>query len=220
MIPPHRNRSPEEIIEENNYFESSGRIYKAISWLDYANKNKNISALEYAAFETRIGIEQLIFEQLIVSVGTELEISEYKKCKGSAKKLDQIINKLISRYEKLVDFSIALGPKNIPITKWNNKRLIEYSGRVSTYLHWSGGLDVTIQSQKWFENGMRVVGEAANYIWHGLTTGNTGIMPIEKLEPEIKELWILYELGKITIESVITRAEILLPILEKRLTSA
>lgn len=86
-IPNYTDRKPEKIITEINSFESSGRIFKALSWLDYAIKNKNVSALEYAALETRLGIEHLLFEQLVVGVGTELDHEEYKKCKGNAKKL-------------------------------------------------------------------------------------------------------------------------------------
>lgn len=81
MTPSFENREPAQIITERSYFESSGRIYKALSWLDYAKRANNISALEYAALETRLGIEQLLFEQLVVGVGSELEQKEYKKCK-------------------------------------------------------------------------------------------------------------------------------------------
>jgi len=216
MIPTHKNRSPEQIIEEKKCFDSVGRIYKSLSWLDYAQKNENISSLEYAALETRLGIEQLLFEQLIVGVGTELDQKEYKKCKGNAKKLDQIINGLIPRYEKLVDFTIALAPAKISIAKWDNRKLIELSGKVSRYLHWSGGLDTTVMSKKWFANGISIVNEATDYIWGILTTAKTAVMPIDGLEPEIKELWMLFEADKISIDSVVKRAEILEPILENR----
>lgn len=179
----------------------------------------NISALEYAALETRLGIEQLIFERLVVGVGTDLEQNEYKRCKGNAKKLDQIINSIIPRYEKLIEFTIALAPPGIPIAKWDNKKLIEYSGKVSKYLHWSGGLDVTVQSAEWFECGVAIVSEASGYIWGVLTTGNTGVMSIDKLQPEMKELWEKFSNDEISLESVVTRAEFLEPMLEKRLTT-
>jgi len=211
-------RTPTEIVTKTNFYESSGRAYKAMSWLDFAKSKKNISALEYAALETRLAIEQLLFEQLIVGVGTELEAREYKKCSGSANKLYEIIERLIPRYERLVDFTKAMAPTGLPITKWDNRALIRHSGKVSTYLHWSGGLDVTIQSEAWYEKGIATVEAAASYIWQGLTTGNTGIMTIEKLEPEMRELWELYSKDEITLESAVKRAEILEPILQARLT--
>lgn len=217
-IPSFTQRAPNEIVTETNFFESSGRAYKALSWLDFAKSHKNISALEYAALETRLAIEQLLFEQLVVSVGTKLETREYKKCSGNANKLNEIIGKLIPSYERLVAFTKAMAPAGVPITVWDNRALIQHSGKVSAYLHWSGGLDVTVQSEDWYKQGIATVEAAASYIWAGLTTGNTGVMAIEKLEPEMRELWDLYKNDEITIESAVQRAEILEPVLKARLT--
>lgn len=216
VIPSFKDREPKEIISKSNFFESSGRAFKALSWLDYAKSNENISALEYAALETRLCIEQLLFEQLVIGVGTKLETSEYKKCYGNAKKLNKLIENLIPRYDRLIEFTKAMASIEIPITKWDNRRLIAYSGKVSNYLHWSGGLDVTVQSTEWFKEGIAVVEEAASYIWNELTTGNTSVMAIDKLEPEIRELWELYVKDEITLACVVTRAAILEPALQAR----
>lgn len=217
-IPLFWGREPKEIVTEENFFESSGRAYKALSWLDYAKSNQNISSLEYAALETRLCIEQLLFEQLVVGVGTELDVAEYKKCCGNAKRMNKLIEKLIPRYDHLIEFTKAMAPIGIPVTKWDNRLLIKHSGKISNYLHWSGGLNVTVQSMRWFEEGVAIVEEAANYIWLGLTTGNTAVMSIAKLEPEIRELWELYAQDKISLASVLTRAKILEPMLQAQLT--
>ncbi len=210
LIPSFTNRNPDQIVTKENFFESSGRAFKALSWLDFAKSKRNISALEYAALETRLAIEQLIFEQLIVVVGTKLGTSEYKKCSGNANKLNEIIERLIPTYEKLIEFTIAIAQPDIPITKWDNRALIKHSGKVSKYLHWSGGLDTTVQSNEWFQKGIATVESAANYIWKGLTTGSTGVINIsDELKPEIKKLWDLYRNGEITLEDVKTRAKIL-----------
>lgn len=218
-IPSFNNRTPAEILTEKPFYDSSGRIYRAMSWLEYAKANGNISALEYAALETRLGIEQLLFEQLIVGVGSELDAVEYKKCTGQAKKLAQLIEALIPKYERLIDFTKALAPKELPVTKWDNRKLNEFSGKVSEYLHWSGGLDVTVHSTAWFEKGLSVVGNAASYVWGGLTTGNTCIMSIEKLEPEMRELWERYSAGQISIEQAMERADALDAMLSERLAA-
>lgn len=217
--PSFNNRSPAEIITKYPFYESSGRIYRAMSWLEYAKANRNISALEYAALETRLGIEQLLFEQLIIGVGSELDAAEYKKCTGQAKKLAQLIEALIPKYERLIDFTKALAPKGLPVTKWDNRRLNEFSGKVSEYLHWSGGLDVTVQSTAWFEKGLSVVSAAASYVWGGLTTGNTCVMSIEKLEPEMRELWERYSTDQISIEHAVERADALDAMLRERLAA-
>lgn len=201
-----------------NHFESSGRAYKSLSWLDYAKSNNNVSALEYAALEARLSIEQLLFEQIVISVGTELDKKNYKKCNGNAKYLSLMIEKLTPHYEKLIDFTKAMAPAGISITKWDNRSLIKYHGKVSNYLHWSGGIDVTVQSEQWLNKGISEVESAISYIWHGLTTGNTGVMPIEKLEPEFKKLWVLFLNDEITISEVVQRAAEIEPILQARLT--
>lgn len=215
-VPNFTSRTPNEIVSDANFFESSGRAFKALSWLDYAKANRSVSALEYAALETRLAIEQLLFEQLIVGVGTKLEVREYRKCRGNAKKLSELLGRLIPRYERLIEFTKAMAPSAVPITKWDNRTLIEYSGKVSKYLHWSGGLNETVQSLAWHEKGIATVEAAANYIWHGHTTGYTGVMAIDSLEPEMRELWQLYESDQITLAIAVKRAEILEPTLRAR----
>ncbi|RJX30913.1 MAG: hypothetical protein C4516_09245 [Oxalobacter sp.] len=218
-LPSFSNRTPNEIVTNLNHFESSGRVFKALSWLDYAKNHKCVSALEYAALETRLAIEQLIFEQLVVGVGTKLDASEYKKCSGDAGKLAAIIKRLIPKYDLLIEFTKAMAPAGIPITKWDNRKLDAFSGKVSNYLHWSGGLDTTVQSAAWFEKGVPVVEEAAQYIWSGLTTGNTGVMSLDRLEPEIFELWVLYASGSISLDDAVLHANILEPMLQERLAA-
>jgi hypothetical protein len=216
-IPDFRNRSPEEILSDKNHYESSGRVFKALSWLDLANRTRTVSALEYAALETRLATEQLVFEELIVGVGTTLDQKDYKKCKGDIDEMTKVINRLIPQYEKLVDFTKAMMKTDFPVTKWDNRKLNFYRGKVSQYLHWSGGLDETVQSEKWFQRGLEIVGEAANYMWHGLTSGNTAVMNLKILEPEMLELWNLFLTYQITLETAVLRADILEPLLLARL---
>lgn len=216
-IPEYKRRSPRDILLKMNHFDSTGRIYKALSWVEFAKENKNISALEYAALEVRLGIEQLIFEQLIIAVGSELDRDDYKRCTGNAKKMSQVILRLVPAYEKLIDFTIAIAPKDIPITKWDNRALIEYSGKVSAYLHWSGGLDITVQSKQWFEQGIELVSGIANYLWQKMISGHTGVIVIDKLEPEIADLWFSYCDGKVSLEDVTKEVDILEPIIMQRL---
>ena len=107
-IPDYKDRNPEQIIKENTRFDSADYSYRAVSWLDFAKREKSISALQYAALEIRHSIEQLFFEELVMSVGTELDRSEYEKCKGNSTKLHKIIKKLNPDYEKFTDFTVAI----------------------------------------------------------------------------------------------------------------
>jgi hypothetical protein len=56
-------------------------------------------------------------------------------------------------------------------------------------------------------------------MWNGLTTGNTAVMNLEKLEPEILELWELFSTGEISLETAVLRAEILEPLLLARINN-
>lgn len=216
-MPEFKNRTPTQIVTQVNRFESSGRAYKSLSWLDYARRYRSVSALEYSALEARLSIEQLLFEQLVVCVGTELDKKDYRKCSGNAKALSAMIERLTPNYEKLVDFTKAMAPEGMPITKWDNRSLVVYHGKLSKYLHWSGGLDVTVQSEKWLKDGISIVEASMNYMWNGLTTGNTGVMLIDRLEPEYKELWVLFVNDEITISEVVQRSGELDSMLQARL---
>ena len=61
-VPPHKNRTPEQILVAERLFESAWHFWQALSWLDYAKRKTNISALQYAALELRQGIEHLWFD--------------------------------------------------------------------------------------------------------------------------------------------------------------
>src|SRR5262249_41522645 len=202
-IPKYIDRLPEQIISEKVYFDSVGYIYRALSWLDIAKKRLNVSALHYAAHDARQGIEQLLFEELVLSVGTNLDRVEYKKYKGNATKLHNIVRRLSPDYEKLAQFTQAImstDPKTSPIEIWNHKELMKHWGSVSNYLHWAGEPRETVESKEWIETGIKAVEAAANHIWEKTTRGYTGIMMPHKMQPEIHELWDRFKAGQVDLE--------------------
>ena len=85
--PEYRGRTLEQIISERVYFDSVGYAYRARSWLEVAKKGLNVCALQYAAHDARQAIEQLFFEEIVLSVGTQFDRREYEKCKGNTTKL-------------------------------------------------------------------------------------------------------------------------------------
>lgn len=87
MAPNVRNRTPAEIVMENVTFDSAGYVYRGLSWVDYAKRQTSVSALQYAALDVRQAIEQLFFEELVMSVGGKLAREEYETCKGNSTKL-------------------------------------------------------------------------------------------------------------------------------------
>lgn len=219
QAPDFRNRSPEQIIKENIYFDSVGYAYRSLSWLDIAKKDRNVCALYYAALESRQAIEQLLFEELVMSVGTKLDRKEYEKCKGNSTKFHKIIQRLNPDYEKLAEFTkatLSVIPNAPNLIIWDHKILMQHWGKVSIYLHWGGEPAETTESDTWFNAGVKTVESSSLYIWETLKSGLHGITMPNQMEPEIHSLWERFKNNAVDIQGVIRTARIALPILERR----
>jgi len=92
--PNYRNKSPDEIVTMPRDFDSSWHVFQSLSWLDYAKRKRNITALQYAALEPRNAIELLWFQIIIVAVGTKLDRENYLKCRKSATTMYKILRKI------------------------------------------------------------------------------------------------------------------------------
>ena len=217
--PNYTNRTPEDIISDDVFYDSIGFAYRALSWLDIAKKTKNVCTLLYAAHDTRQSFEYILFENVVLCVGTELGYQEYLKCKGNSTKLHKAINRLNPDYEKLLDFTKAVlstDPKAPKLISWNQKKILKYMRAVSTYLHWPGQPIETIESTEWVKKGIIEVEKAALYIWENKTTAFSGVSSPEKMPPEILELWEKYKIDEIDLNSVKIRADLASPILKRR----
>lgn len=209
VIPNFRGRSAQFIITENIHNESSGYIYRALSWLDLAKREKSSPAFQYDAHDTRQGIEQLLFEELVVSTGAALDRSEYQKCLGNSTKLRPIINRLSPEREKLsrfVQIVMSSGEPNIDLVVWDHKLLMKYWGEVSVYLHWAGAIDETVDDWDWIEDGIAQTEKACMYIWRNQTEKQTGVMLPGDMHPEIAALWDRFKSGRIGIDALKSHA--------------
>ena len=217
-IPSYTNRTPEQIITQDVYFDSVGYIYRALSWLDIAKMSDNVCALQYAAHDTRQAIEHLLFEAVILSV-SKLSYDDYRKCMGNSTKLHKIVRRLNPDYEKMVQFTQAVmstDPKAPPILVWDHKRLLKYWGDMSKYLHWVGVPKETYESSEWLKGGIIAVGNAANHIWDNKTSGYSGIMRTDRMKPDIRLLWERFRNDEIDLETVTGTANLVLPIISRR----
>jgi len=137
---PYVNQSPSQIANSKRHFDSAWFIWKSLAWLDYAKRNTNIAALQYAALELRQGIEQLWFDMIVVAVGGRLDAKEYSHCKQNATKMYKIIRQLQPDYQKLVRFTnicCSLQPNLPRVVEWDIARLMRIHGGVAEYLHFS-----------------------------------------------------------------------------------
>ncbi|MBN1997208.1 hypothetical protein JW935_06640 [candidate division KSB1 bacterium] len=217
--PDYKNRTPSKIIDENIYFDSVGYIYRSLSWLELAKVNRNTCALFYAALECRLGIEQLLFEELVLSMGTKLDEAEYEKCKGNSTKLYKIIERLNPDYKKLAEFTkavMSVNPQIPPLEIWDHHKLIKHWRMVSDYLHLTGAPKDTFRSEKWIKKAIDTIQNACEYIWNKKKSGFTAILRPEKMQDEIYSTWLKYKDGKIDLNAVKRISDLTLPILSKR----
>lgn len=216
VIPNFRGRTAHAIITENVRNESSGYIYRALSWLDLAEREKSSPAFQYGAHDARQGIEQLLFEELILSTGAKLNRSEYQRSLGNSTKLHVIIDRLSPDREMLGKFMravMAAGNSKFDLMIWDHKLLMKYWGTVSDYLHWAGAIDETINNWSWVEEGIARTQEACMYIWENQTEKETGFMLPSDMHPEIAALWERFKAGSIGTEEVKIACELLQPVL-------
>jgi len=218
--PEYKGRTPEQIISGRVYFDSVGYTYRALSWLDLVKRERNVCALQYAAHDARQAIEQLLFEEIVLSVGTQLDRKEYEKCKGNSTKFQKVIRRLNPAYNKLARFTqaiISIDPQSLPLIIWDHKVLIRHWGRISGYLHWAGEPAETVESDDWINEGIEAVEKAANHIWEKNEKGFTGIMMPQKMQPEIRDYWERFRADDVDLDSVKRVAKIALPVLHKRI---
>ena len=134
-MPAFTNRAPHDIITDKLFYDSAGFVYRGLSWWDYAKRNGSPVTLQYAALETRQAIEQLFFEELIMSVGVRLDQKEYEKCKGHSTQLKKIIQRLSPDYQSLVAFTKAISsliPDSPTLIEWDHEVLLKHWKNMGT----------------------------------------------------------------------------------------
>ena len=215
MLPlNHTSRTPEDIVSKDIHFDSVGYLYRAMSWLDYFERNDQFTALIYACIEARHGIEYLIFEEIVISTGANLSQEDYEKCLNNPTNLYKALIQISPDYEKLKEFAqiiVSLNPEYPGIIQWEPKELIKSWGKISKYLHWCGSKSETTELSSWRANaGVEVRGEIEP-IWVKITSGPSGSMHPKDMHPEILELWNQFKCGNIDTEGTRIRMQILKP---------
>ncbi len=223
MLPPsHSFRGPEKIVGENVYFDSSGYLYRAMSWIDHFERHDQFAALHYACIDARLGIEYLIFEEIAISTGANLSSEQYEECLKSPTKLYKALMRISPDYEMLQSFVkilMSLEPNLPNIIYWQPRKLLKSWGRLSKYLHWFGSKNKTTNLKDWRANAGRNIRELVEPVWEKISSGQSAIMHPRNMNPEIHELWIQYQNGEVDSEGIRIRMEILKPLLESMYAS-
>jgi hypothetical protein len=210
--PNHKGRSAEEILGEHIHFDSAGYFFRAVSWVDYNQRNQSFAALIYACTDARLGLEYLMFEDLIVSTGANLSEEQYQRCTKERNKFTKLIKQLSPDYEKLKDFTravIALDPQAPTLIYWNHSELLKSWGKLSNYLHWFGAITRTTDNLSWVQRATDDIAGIIHLIWQKMTAGRMGLLHTSSMEPRTQEVWIDFKNGKIDFEGLKTRLKII-----------
>src|SRR5579862_4936955 len=95
----YTGRTPDQILYNRAFDDSSWHFFQARSWIDLAKRSSLPSAIHYAAFELRYGIEYLLFELLVIA-SESLSEREYQECLGQPKVMKKMLNAGV-HYQKL-----------------------------------------------------------------------------------------------------------------------
>jgi len=211
-----KNKSPNEILAFKRDFISSWHTFQALSWLDYAKRDNNISALQYAALEIRNSIEMLLFEILVNIKGLKLTESEYRKCIKISTRMNKLIKKIQPNYDKWIKFNkicLSILPGSPSMTYWNLSELMNNWGIISNYLHFWGVPQKTIDSKEWYGNFINKIEKSAKYLRVNFESA-TGFIDITSMPNEVKTIWEEFENEKISTKQVKLRLQIILPLIE------
>lgn len=211
IAPNYRNRTPKEIISERIYHDASGFMYRAMSWLDVADRSGHFAAFHYACIDARLAIEHLIFEQLAITAGDALDAEKYERCVANPRKLDKLLQQIVPDYEKLQEFTKLVGslsPGTPPVNQWDIRDLRKSWGHLSRYLHWTGAPLHTTENPSWQAQAIQEVKTIIEPLWQKMRSGHSGSIRPETMPGPVREIWNEFKDGQIDFESARIRLDV------------
>jgi hypothetical protein len=222
VIPPYKNRTAEQIINQEYIDDSAWHIHAALSWIDYAEQNRAPVVLHYAAFHLRLGIELLWLKVFSASRGAEFGIDDYKRALKSSTTLYKLTDRFAPNYRKFAEFDQiiqSIDPRAHPPTIiWDIARLRKIHGGCGKYLlHLQASGKTGYWSKSWIANRTCFLKASAEWMWGLMTTrGNLVVYHPERLYPETRLVWESYLKDKTDVEGARIRLKLIRPLLQRR----
>jgi hypothetical protein len=211
-------KSADQILANPLKEHASWHFFQAASWLDFAKRLKNPSALQYAAMELRYGVEYQLYQLLVLS-GMRTE-KQYQKCLGNPKAMKKMLESSDSKYEKHSDFTrilMSLVPNAPQMRYWSLTDLFKYWGIASEFLHFFGDHSRTNADREWLNKSVGRLEKVIFPIKEALTkTQAVGLINRSSMEPEVKQAWEEFSAGTLDEENLKLRMKIIQPILKAR----
>lgn len=212
-------RTAHEILHNEILDHSSWHFFQSRSWLDYAKRERRPSAIHYAAFELRYGVEYLLF-QLLVLTNESLTQEQYQKCLGDPTKMKKMLSSSDTNYHRLIEFTkicASLDSKIPNLVYWDINRLFKFWGIASEYLHFVGIQALTYREPDWLARAIDRLTEALDAIWKEVTENiGIGLLRPSAMQPEVFSLWKKFSNGELSDVELLSQLKKLQPDLKHR----
>lgn len=212
-------KSPNEILTNRPVDHSSWHFFQARSWLDCATRESAPSAIHYAAFELRYGIEHLLFE-LLVLASESLSEREYRQAIGDPKQMNKLLMSPPRNYAKLAEFAevvVSVDSQALPVHFWNLKDLFRYWGIASEFLHFVGPHATTYSQTDWVAKAIARLASVLTPLWSIITsTIGNAFMRQSQMQPEVHQAWTEFRDGTLSKNDLVHRLKIMQPALGMR----
>jgi hypothetical protein len=212
-------KSAKEILAHPPGDHSSWHFFQARSWLDYATRESAPSAIHYAAFELRYGIEYLLFE-LLVLTSESLSEREYGQAIGDPNQMKRLLMSPARNYDKLAEFTkvvVSVDAHAPPLCFWNLSDLFRHWGVASEFLHFLGPHPATYSETDWIGKAIARLDSTLTPIWNDITaTVGCAMMRPSQMPLEVHQAWTEFKDGTLTKDDLARRLEIMQPALRMR----
>ncbi len=214
-----RGKPPNEILTNPAVDHSSWHFFQALSWLDYATRENAPSAIHYAAFELRYGIEHLLF-QLLVLASDSLSLKEYKQTIGNPQATRKLLASPPRNYTKLAEFAeivVSVDRQAPRVQFWNLSDLFRDWGIASEFIHFVGPHSVTYSQTDWIGKAIARLASVLNPLWSDISTtiGHALIRP-SQMPTEVHQAWTEFKNGTLAKDDLARRLMIMQPALRMR----
>ena len=88
-------------------------------------------------------------------------------------------------------------------------------GVLSQYLHWFGARSLTTENPQELKLVSNLIESELNPIWIKITSGQSALMHPKDMVQVVYEIWDLFRMGKISVESAKFQLDYLKPITQK-----
>ena len=219
---PTKGRTPNEILAGDYVYDSAWHVHTAMSWVDFAKRERSPVALMYGGLQLRYAVELLWYE-LLSAAHPSITQTEYIQATAEATTLYRLIDKYSPFYWRFVAFGKVLASADSrphpPIAEWDMSRLRRIHGGCGRkLLHLQGEPKVSFNSDEWYVDRLSFLDQSCSFIWEEMESSRNKLVfkPEGLKKPEVLELWEQFRDGKIDEDSVRLRLTIAQPILAQR----